>query len=371
MLERLPSFFLFFLFTARKDKERSKAGAGQPNMARILPSSTTLFLSLVTLVLGVSILFRFTEPFALLDGNVATVFPLPPVAIIQRERGASPKVAERTGEPTLHTTASLATATKKQAHASKPSPEGTTESFARGFCALANHPVWEDLHKVRLDKAQHEAVWQRVMLEVIVPEVLLSRPALQQSNPPPIPEIDDAFCKRHGFGALRSAEDREKRIVIDIIYFGIDVDMLELRIMSLLNVVDYFIIYESTLTHRGMEKGAIFKKVQTHFEAKFKGTKIIYKPEVERNTSSSFNHGVDFKLEQRTRRDMVTQALSDFPNDTQAILISGDLDEIPARETLIASRSCQMIKGSARNGEMCTNSMQYQYSLQNMFKVSL
>ena len=68
----------------------------------------------------------------------------------------------------------------------------------------------------------------------------------------------------------------EKPLVYDCFNFFNEFDLLEIRLNELDDVVDYFVVCESNVTHNGIPKPMFFKENEERF-SQFKD-KIIYLP---------------------------------------------------------------------------------------------
>lgn len=63
-----------------------------------------------------------------------------------------------------------------------------------------------------------------------------------------VPANDEAACKRHGWSVA------PQRQLVDAILFSTEVELLEIRLRELWNVVDVFVIVESTHDLMGQQK---------------------------------------------------------------------------------------------------------------------
>lgn len=131
-----------------------------------------------------------------------------------------------------------------------------------GFCNLQTNAIWDGLLKARV--GLNKTLAERIIAEIIAPEVLQERPAFVNEIPPPLPAVGIESACPWG-GSPSSVEQHE--VVVDTIMFGIDNDMLEVRILELYDVVDWFIIMESGYTHSGLKKPFLYRKEQ--FKVRF------------------------------------------------------------------------------------------------------
>ncbi len=138
--------------------------------------------------------------------------------------------------------------------------------------------------------------------------------------------------------------------IFDVFLFFNELDLLELRLKTLYNVVDYFIITEINETFSGKYKELIFKRNKKRYEKFLK--KIVYNPiskkelkelqtEYWSNYTSDFNISLPHKHNGKpakklqnslkreiTHRDAAIYGLHDLASPEDIILLS-DLDEIP------------------------------------------
>ncbi|CAO3572660.1 unnamed protein product [Mortierella alpina] len=83
-------------------------------------------------------------------------------------------------------------------------------------------------------------------------------------------------CHAHGWTVTPPPPDgTPKAKVYDAVIFSVELDMLELRMRELLDVVDHFVVLESTHTFTGHEKELVFANNRKRFD--FAADKIIYK----------------------------------------------------------------------------------------------
>lgn len=108
-------------------------------------------------------------------------------------------------------------------------------------------------------------------------------------------------------------------MIVDAFTFYNEIDMLKLRLEYLDPFVDYFVIVESTLTHRGDPKELYFQNNTSEFE---KWADKIIHVIVEDNPG-----GADPWLRENHQRNCIIRGLDRF-NDDDIVMIS-DVDEIP------------------------------------------
>lgn len=126
-------------------------------------------------------------------------------------------------------------------------------------------------------------------------------------------------------------------MIIDTFMFFNELDILEARMRYLWDVVDYFVIVESNVTHSGKPKRFIFRENQSRFD-KYK-LKIIYYPYYFDNSLHNLDfskydmsyNSANFKFVE-LQRNHITSAVSRFGKND--IVIVSDVDQIPSKKTI-------------------------------------
>jgi beta-1,4-mannosyl-glycoprotein beta-1,4-N-acetylglucosaminyltransferase len=124
--------------------------------------------------------------------------------------------------------------------------------------------------------------------------------------------------------------------IIDCFTFYNEMDLLNYRLNILYDVVDYFVIVESTHTHVGKEK-PLFYKDNKHLFEKFndKIVHIIVDDFPYKYPAINIANGEQWENE-RFQRNQIKKGIEKINNiDNNDILIITDLDEIPDPNTLI------------------------------------
>lgn len=116
-------------------------------------------------------------------------------------------------------------------------------------------------------------------------------------------------------------------MIYDCFPFFNELDILEIRLNTLYDTVDYFVITEADRTHTGKEKEYVFEKHKDRFSRFL--DKIIYIkvddfPSLEQSTASSDGNKW---LYENYQRDAIMRGLKDCKPDD--IIITSDCDEIP------------------------------------------
>jgi len=123
--------------------------------------------------------------------------------------------------------------------------------------------------------------------------------------------------------------------IVDCFIFYNEVDLLTYRLNILNDVVDYFIIVESTHTHVGKEKALIFNENKCLFE-KF-NNKIIHiivddfpfkYPNINISKSEQW-------VNEHFQRDQIKRGLDRLELNNEDVITITDLDEIPDPNTLL------------------------------------
>lgn len=116
-------------------------------------------------------------------------------------------------------------------------------------------------------------------------------------------------------------------MIYDCFSFFNELDLLELRLKTLSDVVDRFVISESNFTHRGIPKPLYYKDNESRF-ARFK-SKIIHvvSPDPEDPEKAKSNVTYGWLCENRQRNATIRAIEKELRDDD--ILIVSDLDEIP------------------------------------------
>ncbi|KAF7428162.1 hypothetical protein PC9H_007383 [Pleurotus ostreatus] len=150
-------------------------------------------------------------------------------------------------------------------------------------------------------------------------------------------EMDSYMCKMHGWGPRTRAASDVK--VLDAVLMSSELDLLEIRMHELDPVVDYFLIVESNATFTGLPKQTYFADNRARF-SKF-NSKIVYLflPGYPLTPSQSA-----WDVEAHTRGTMsslLKQQISQFPAQTETLVIMSDVDEIPSRHSISLLKACE------------------------------
>ncbi|EJP64460.1 Beta-1,4-mannosyl-glycoprotein 4-beta-N-acetylglucosaminyltransferase [Beauveria bassiana] len=147
------------------------------------------------------------------------------------------------------------------------------------------------------------------------------------------------FCAAHGYSAFKPLSSTNERKVYDLVMVNSELDFLEIRLDTLYNYVDYFIIVESPKTFQGDKKSLIIKNNWARFR-RFHD-KMIYH---ELTFPPSFNPHRAWDYEDLQRDAMYTQVMPGLTGHKAPVngdvMVVADVDEIPRPESLLVLRSC-------------------------------
>jgi len=130
--------------------------------------------------------------------------------------------------------------------------------------------------------------------------------------------------------------------IIDGFIFYNELDMLSYRLNTLKNVVDYFILVESTHTFVGKEKPLIFQMNQHLFEEfKAKIIHIVVKDFPHKYPQIQFKNQEQWANEYH-QRSAIMRGFEKIKYTDEDILIIADVDEIPDRDTLLKIKNRQI-----------------------------
>lgn len=166
-----------------------------------------------------------------------------------------------------------------------------------------------------------------------------------------------SLCATHGYSPFRERADGKKRKVYDLMMVNTELDFLEIRLNTLYDQVDYFVIVESPKTFQMGAKDMLVKQNWHKFE-KYHDKMIYHQLKI----PEGFRPPRPWDVEDLQRDAMFDQVLpyltgGQAPVYGDAILVS-DVDEIPRPETVQVLRSCNYPL------RLTLNSRFYYYSFQ-------
>uniref|UniRef100_A0A0G4HZD5 Uncharacterized protein n=1 Tax=Chromera velia CCMP2878 TaxID=1169474 RepID=A0A0G4HZD5_9ALVE len=140
-------------------------------------------------------------------------------------------------------------------------------------------------------------------------------------------------------------------VVVDVTVFSFELDTLEIRLNELDDVVDLFFIAEQTVSHLGgSAKPLVFTANRNRF-AKF-AHKIVHivVDDVESSIAlSEVRGGDEWALEFQMRSPLLAQRVARYHfekpggvfRSADDVILRGDLDEVPSRDSLNAFKYCR------------------------------
>lgn len=147
------------------------------------------------------------------------------------------------------------------------------------------------------------------------------------------------FCAAHGYSVFSPRSVSGERKIYDLFMVNTELDFLEIRLNTLYDHVDYFVIVESPKSFQGNPKPLTIKENWDRFERYH--DKIIYH---ELEFPDGFNPQRAWDYEDLQRDAMYTQV---FPKLTGRrtpvygdVIVVADVDEIPRPQALLVLRTC-------------------------------
>ncbi|KAF7562625.1 hypothetical protein G7046_g1506 [Stylonectria norvegica] len=147
------------------------------------------------------------------------------------------------------------------------------------------------------------------------------------------------FCAAHGFSVFEPQSASGERKIYDLFMINTELDFLEIRLKTLYDLVDYFVIVESPKSFQGNPKPL---HIHDNWE-RFKPfhDKMIYH---QVQFPAEFKPRVTWDLEVFQRNAMYDQVLPNLtgrraPVQGDVILVA-DIDEIPRPSTMLLLRTC-------------------------------
>ncbi|KAM0346614.1 hypothetical protein ACHAPU_005326 [Fusarium lateritium] len=168
-----------------------------------------------------------------------------------------------------------------------------------------------------------------------------------------------SLCASHGYTVFKphAKAPNGRRKIYDLFMVNTELDFLEIRLSTLYDYVDYFVIVEAPLTFQGGPKNLTIHDNWGSFEA-YHG-KMIY---------HQLEYPEDFKpLRHWDREDLQRNAMFEqvFPKLTGAktpsqgdVILVADVDEIPRPATMLILRTCNFPR------RLTLSSKFYYYSFQ-------
>jgi len=147
-------------------------------------------------------------------------------------------------------------------------------------------------------------------------------------------------CGHYGWQPYKYG--KKGRRVYDLVIVNTELDWLEIRLNTLQEEVDYFVVLESTRTFTGKPKSLALNDNWERFE-KFR-KQIIYHVFEEPSESAMPENWDNWGYERYQKNAMFTQVLPRLADDRAPVqgdvLLMSDLDEVPKPESIALIRHC-------------------------------
>lgn len=121
--------------------------------------------------------------------------------------------------------------------------------------------------------------------------------------------------------------------IIDTFMFRDELDLLEFRLEYLYDHVDYFVLVESNVTHRGYPKTIFYSLYKDRFE-KYQD-KIIHvlSTEIPKVVSGTMTKEDKYVYREKLQRSKILDGLSEINVSYEDIILVSDIDEVPDPKT--------------------------------------
>lgn len=147
------------------------------------------------------------------------------------------------------------------------------------------------------------------------------------------------FCAAHRYSVFTPRSVSNQRKVYDLVMVNSELDFLEIRLNTLYDQVNYFIIVESPKTFQGDKKPLVIKNSWAYFRRYH--DKMIYH-ELAFPTSFHPHRAWDYEdLQRDAMYEQVMLTLEGPRSPMQGdVIIVADVDEIPRPQTVLVLRTC-------------------------------
>ena len=143
----------------------------------------------------------------------------------------------------------------------------------------------------------------------------------------------------------------EKAKIFDAFSFTNEFETLIIRLYELYPVVHKFVIVEASESFTGTRRELIFEKFKNDDRILPFKDKIVYSvcdyPDQMKQQSTHAKSDLTWKREHYTRNHCIRIALKEAGFNKDSLIILGDVDEIPSRETVNYISTCQSINGKS------------------------
>lgn len=166
-----------------------------------------------------------------------------------------------------------------------------------------------------------------------------SAPSTQESLEYYNSESSREFCNAHGYSVFQPKSPTGGRKIYDLIMVNSELDFLEIRLHTLYNFVDYFIVVEAPKSFQGNAKPLVIADNWDRFKPYH--DKIIYH-KLEYPSTFKPKRAWDYEDLQRdaTYEQVIPRLQGRQAPDFGDVLVVADVDEIPRPQTLLLLRTC-------------------------------
>lgn len=225
---------------------------------------------------------------------------------------------------------------------------------------------------------------QAFVRNVLVAWILLDPPPLDYTSAASHPKRPPVDCMQPRFSRVFTGQkSNSTKYIVDFVPFGYDVDLLEIRFHATYDVVDAFVIYESTRTQSAWQKPLLFNMTKGRFGQFMDKVIYLYAEDSElvgyidetlRGLSGGGRNkkkgkGDSWALEKAMRTEMISRFIAlnatenalkmkIMSNMNMAFGIQNDADEIISGDTLHHFKHCE-VKAELAAREIYTPAVVY------------
>ncbi|KAF5693416.1 hypothetical protein FDENT_2009 [Fusarium denticulatum] len=168
-----------------------------------------------------------------------------------------------------------------------------------------------------------------------------------------------SLCASHGYTVFNPHPDAPngRRKIYDLFMVNTELDFLEIRLKTLYNYVDYFVVVEAPLTFQGGPKDLVIRDNWKRFEPYH--DKMIYHQLEYPKDFKPLRHWDREDLQRNAMFDQVFPKLTGEQTPTQGdVILVADVDEILRPATMLVLRTCNFPR------RLTLSSKFYYYSFQ-------
>ncbi|KAF4979883.1 hypothetical protein FZEAL_3994 [Fusarium zealandicum] len=154
-------------------------------------------------------------------------------------------------------------------------------------------------------------------------------------------EIAHTLCAAHGYSVFRPHADAPdgRRKIYDLVMVNTELDFLEIRLRTLYDHVDYFVVVEAPLTFQGGPKNLTIRDNWERFKPFH--DKMVYHELEYPDNFNPLRHWDREDLQRNAMFDQVFPKLTGIRTPVNGdVLLVADVDEIPRPATLLVLRTC-------------------------------